>query len=140
MIPMVNKARYPEIKHEIERGYAETVDYCSFILEPNLQAFKNEVAAYHGDGVGVHVHRQHTLLCDRRDEAMKALPDQQIGSAVYCPVPLHKQNVFKACYATLSLAVTESVAVRCFSLLICSSLGNEAVQEISGVIRAVLAA
>ena len=32
MIPMVNlKAQYAEIKEEVERGLAETIENCSFI-------------------------------------------------------------------------------------------------------------
>ena len=89
------------------------------------------------DGVGVHVYHQYTLLCDRRDEVMKALQDRQIGCAVYYPVPLHRQNVFKDECAGLSLPVTEAVAARCFSLPICSNLSDETVKQIAGVIRGV---
>lgn len=92
------------------------------------------------DRVGVHVYHQYTLLCDRRDEVMKALQDQQIASAVYYPVPLHRQNVFKDECAELSLPITESVAARCFSLPICANLSDETVQHIAGVIRKALAA
>ncbi len=89
------------------------------------------------DGLGDHVYHQYTLLCDRRDEVMKALQDQQIGCAVYYPVPLHQQNVFKNECAGVSLPVTESVAANCFSLPICPFLTDETVREITGVIRAV---
>lgn len=89
------------------------------------------------DGVGVHVYHQYTLLCDRRDEVMKALQDRQIGCAVYYPVPLHRQNVFKDECANVSLPVTESVAARCFSLPICANLSDETVKQIAGVIRGV---
>ena len=45
MIPMVNlKAQYAEIKDEIERGLAETIESCAFILGPNVQAFEQETA------------------------------------------------------------------------------------------------
>ena len=90
------------------------------------------------DGVGVHVYHQYTLLCERRDEVMKALQDHRIASAVYYPVPLHQQNVFKDECAGLSLPVTESVAARCFSLPICSNLADDTVEQIVGVIRGVL--
>jgi len=92
------------------------------------------------DRVGVHVYHQYTLLCDHRDEVMKALQDQQIASAVYYPVPLHRQNVFKDECADLSLPITESVAARCFSLPICANLNDETVQHIAGVIRKALTA
>jgi dTDP-4-amino-4,6-dideoxygalactose transaminase len=49
MIPMVNlKAQYAEIKDEIERGLAQTIDNCAFILGPNVQAFEQECADYLG--------------------------------------------------------------------------------------------
>ncbi|MGZ8927826.1 MAG: DegT/DnrJ/EryC1/StrS family aminotransferase, partial [Methylobacter sp.] len=49
MIPMVNlKAQYAEIKDEIERGLTETIENCSFILGPNVQAFEKEAADYLG--------------------------------------------------------------------------------------------
>ncbi len=92
------------------------------------------------DGVGEHVYHQYTLLSDRRDEVMQVLQDRQIGCAVYYPVPLHQQNVFKEACAGLSLPITESVAVNCFSLPICPALTDETVKEIVMVIRGVLAA
>ncbi len=90
------------------------------------------------DGVGEHVYHQYTLLCERRDDVIKALQDKQIGCAVYYPVPLHKQNVFKEQCAGLSLPETESVAANCFSLPICSHLPDQTVEEIVAVIRGVL--
>jgi dTDP-4-amino-4,6-dideoxygalactose transaminase len=91
------------------------------------------------DGLGEHVYHQYTLLCDRRDDVLNALQDKQIGCAIYYPVPLHRQNVFKEEYASVSLPITESVASRCFSLPICSALEDETIREIVGVIRSVLA-
>ena len=92
------------------------------------------------DGIGRHVYHQYTLLCDRRDEVMAALQAQQISCAVYYPVPLHQQTVFKEECAGLSLPVTESVAARCFSLPICSNLSDDTVEQITSVIRQTLTA
>lgn len=68
------------------------------------------------DKIGEHVYHQYTLLCEKRDEILKALQAKQIACAIYYPVPLHQQNVFKDEYANVSLPVTESVAANCFSL------------------------
>ena len=87
------------------------------------------------DGLGVHVYHQYTVLSDRRDDLLKALQDEQIGCAVYYPVPLHQQNVFKQECAGLSLPVTESVAANCFSLPICPFLSDDDVRAIVAVIR-----
>jgi len=92
------------------------------------------------DGLGEHVYHQYTLLSDRRDDILKALQDKQVGCAVYYPVPLHQQNVFKEECAGLSLPVTESVAVTCFSLPICPFLDDDTIREIVGIIRGVLTA
>ncbi len=90
------------------------------------------------DGLGVHVYHQYTLLCERRDEVLKALQDKQIGCAIYYPVPLHQQNVFKEECEGLSLPVTESVAANCMALPICANLSDESVKEITDVIKGVL--
>lgn len=90
------------------------------------------------DGLGEHVYHQYTLLCERRDEVMKALQDKQIACAIYYPVPLHQQNVFKDDCAGVSLPVTEDVAAKCLSLPICSELDDETVATIASVIRAAL--
>lgn len=90
------------------------------------------------DGLGEHVYHQYTLLCDRRDDVLKALQDKQIGCAIYYPVPLHRQNVFKEAYADVSLPVTESVAANCMALPICPNLSDENIETIVGVIRSVL--
>lgn len=85
------------------------------------------------DGIGEHVYHQYTLLCDRRDELMKALQAENIASAVYYPVPLHQQAPFRESCAGLSLPVTESVSQRCLSLPIFPELSEESIQTISAV-------
>lgn len=92
------------------------------------------------DGVGEHVYHQYTLLSERRDEIMAALQAKQIGCAVYYPVPLHQQNVFKQECEGVSLPVTEAVAAKCFSLPICPFLTDAEIDEIVSVIRSVLTA
>ena len=92
------------------------------------------------DGLGEHVYHQYTLLSDRRDDILKALQDNQIGCAVYYPVPLHQQNVFKEECEGLSLPVTESVSLTCLSLPICPFLEDATIKDIVGIIRGVLTA
>ncbi len=90
------------------------------------------------DGIGEHVYHQYTLLSDRRDEILSTLQDRQIGCAIYYPVPLHQQKVFKEECAGLTLPITESIAKNCFSLPICPSLSDQTAKEIVSVIRNVL--
>ncbi len=90
------------------------------------------------DNKGVHVYHQYTLLCERRDEVLKALQEQKIACAVYYPVPLHQQQVFAEDCRGLSLPMTEKVAAQCLSLPICPSLVDEDVKTIASVIKKVL--
>jgi dTDP-4-amino-4,6-dideoxygalactose transaminase len=89
----------------------------------------------HEDGLGVHVYHQYTLLSDRRDAIMAALQQAGIACAIYYPVPLHRQNVFKPDCAGVGLPVTESVAARCLSLPIYPELEEEDIRRIVAVIR-----
>ena len=41
-----------------------------------------------------HVYHQFTIRSKNRDGIMKALQNENVSSAVYYPVPLHKQEVF----------------------------------------------
>jgi dTDP-4-amino-4,6-dideoxygalactose transaminase len=90
------------------------------------------------DGVGVHVYHQYTVLCEQREAVMQALQAEQIACAIYYPVPLHQQNVFKADYAGVNLPVTESVAARCLSLPIYPELDEEKIQRIVAVVARAL--
>ena len=90
------------------------------------------------DGKGVHVYHQYTLLSDRRDEIMKALAAADISSAIYYPIPLHRQEVFARDYRDLSLPVAESVAGSCLSLPIFPEMTDRQVEEVAGAIRGAL--
>ena len=96
------------------------------------------VATPHEDGLGVHVYHQYTVLSERRDVVMAALQQAGIASAIYYPVPLHRQNVFAGDCADIDLPVAESVASRCFSLPIYPELEDGQIVRIVDVIRAAL--
>ena len=87
------------------------------------------------DGLGQHVYHQYTLLSEHRDDIMKALQEQQIACAIYYPVPLHQQNVFKNECMNVKLPETEKVAANCFSLPICPFLTDHEIEQITSVIR-----
>jgi len=90
------------------------------------------------DGKGVHVYHQYTLLTDRRDAIMAKLSEKQISSAVYYPIPLHKQDVFAEAYASISLPVAEEVASRCMSLPVYPEMPEESVRLVAQTIREAL--
>ena len=83
------------------------------------------------DGKGVHVYHQYTLLTDRRESVMAKLSEQQIASAVYYPIPLHKQDVFAEAYAGINLPVAEDVASRCMSLPVYPEMPEESTRLVA---------
>ncbi len=87
------------------------------------------------DEIGNHVYHQYTLLSSQRDAIMKALSDNKISSAVYYPIPLHKQKVFAVDYADIPMPVSEKVASECMSLPIHPDLGESQIKRIVDVIR-----
>ncbi|HEY3308153.1 MAG TPA: DegT/DnrJ/EryC1/StrS family aminotransferase [Desulfuromonadaceae bacterium] len=101
------------------------------------ELLKDLVSVPFEDGKGVHVYHQYTLLTDRRDEIMAKLSERQISSAVYYPIPLHKQDVFAEAYAGLNLPVAEDVAARCMSLPIYPEMSDDSVRLVTETIKEV---
>lgn len=99
---------------------------------------KDVVTPPHEDGIGTHVYHQYTILTDRRDAIMQKLSDNEIGSAVYYPIPLHRQAVFADICQDVSLLVTEDVSRRCLSLPIYPELNDNLVYSITEVIKSAL--
>lgn len=90
------------------------------------------------DGLGEHVYHQYTLLADRRDAVMARLTEKGIASAVYYPIPLHKQEVFAASCAGQSLPVSEDVASRCMSLPIFPEMTDDQIKRVTDAVKEVL--
>ncbi|GAM07937.1 pleiotropic regulatory protein [Geobacter sp. OR-1] len=89
------------------------------------------------DGIGTHVYHQYTTLTGKRDAVMAALTEAQIASAVYYPIPLHKQEVFAEAYQGKQLPVSEEVAARCMSLPVFPEMTDDQVRRVVEVIRSV---
>jgi dTDP-4-amino-4,6-dideoxygalactose transaminase len=90
------------------------------------------------DGKGIHVYHQYTILTDKRDNVMARLAERQIASAVYYPIPLHKQEVFAASCSDVSLPVAEAVAARCMSLPVYPEMPEEYVRQVADTVKEVL--
>jgi dTDP-4-amino-4,6-dideoxygalactose transaminase len=91
----------------------------------------------HEDGKGVHVYHQYTVLTEHRERIMPALAGQGIASAIYYPIPLHRQEVFAESYRDCSLPVAENVARHCLSLPIFPEMSEGQVNEIVTAIKQV---
>ena len=84
----------------------------------------------------VPVFHQYTLLSDRRERIMDALKAANIASAIYYPIPLHRQEAIAAhlAYET-SCPIAEQYSERCFSLPVYPELDDRTVDRIADVVR-----
>jgi len=89
----------------------------------------------HEDGKGTHVYHQYTILSPQRDRIMKALAEQQISSAIYYPIPLHRQDVFAEAYRDCSLPVAENVVQHCLSLPIFPEMTEEQIVQVADAVK-----
>jgi len=81
-----------------------------------------------------HVYHQYTLLSSCRERFQTALSQAGISSAVYYPVPLHRQEVFLG-NGHGPLPVTEDLAARVLSLPVFPEITEDEIRGISDVIN-----
>jgi len=74
-----------------------------------------------------HIWNQYTIRVpgNQRDALRQFLTERHIGSAIYYPVPLHKQECFANVAAGTSLPVSEQLARECLSLPIYPELTRD---------------
>jgi dTDP-4-amino-4,6-dideoxygalactose transaminase len=83
-----------------------------------------------------HVFHQYTILCEDRAKVVECLTKADIASAIYYPVPLHRQKAFGERFRSLSLPNTEWVTERCLSLPIFPEMSESQVDRVAEVISA----
>ncbi len=86
------------------------------------------------DGKGLHVYHQYTVLSPVRDQLHQALTAAGIASAVYYPIPLHQQEVYRETYAGCRLPVAEDVASKVLSLPIFPEMTEAQVHRVCDVL------
>ncbi|MDX9708353.1 MAG: DegT/DnrJ/EryC1/StrS family aminotransferase [Trichloromonas sp.] len=86
------------------------------------------------DGKGSHVYHQYTVLSPRRDELQQALSAAGIASAVYYPIPLHRQEVYGELWAGRNFPAAEQVAEQVLSLPMYPELSAEQVHRVCDVL------
>jgi dTDP-4-amino-4,6-dideoxygalactose transaminase len=89
------------------------------------------------DGKGRHVYHQYTVLTGQRQQVQEALAGAGIASAVYYPIPLHRQVVYQQACARVVLPRAEEAVGRVLSLPVFPELREE---EVAGICDVVLAA
>ncbi len=87
-------------------------------------------------GYGRHVYHQYTVRSPRRDALREALARADIASAIYYPIPLHRQEVYQADYRGLGLPHTEGAAREVLSLPMHPYLAPDQVDRVCEVLLA----
>jgi len=72
-----------------------------------------------------HVFHQYTLLSDNRDSISSNLQNNNIGHAIYYPIPLSEQAAFKHQSRTVELTNTLTVCKKCISLPMFPEMSDE---------------
>lgn len=85
-----------------------------------------------------HVYHQYTILSPHRDRIAAKLQAAGIASAIYYPVPLHRQAAFADQNQKLRLPVTEKIAAQCLSLPMYPELSEDAVVKIAATVKEAL--
>jgi dTDP-4-amino-4,6-dideoxygalactose transaminase len=86
------------------------------------------------DGKGAHVYHQYTILTEAREQVQSALGAAGIASAVYYPIPLHRQEVYREAFADVSLPVAEEVSGKVLSLPMYPELTEEQIARVCNVL------
>jgi len=82
-----------------------------------------------------HVYHQYTILVNERDAFAERLKELDVGSAIYYPIPVHRQKPFLALgYGGESVPVTDRLTTQVLSIPVHPSLSDD---EVAKVIEAV---
>lgn len=85
-----------------------------------------------------HVYGQYTIQIDQRDKLRAALADVEIGSAIYYPIPLHRQEACRDSFRNQVFPVCEKISESCLSLPIFPGMTEKQVGEVVAAIRGAL--
>jgi dTDP-4-amino-4,6-dideoxygalactose transaminase len=99
------------------------------------RALQNIVTTPKLDDNNQHIFHQYTILHPKRDAIQTALKANDIASAIYYPIPIHKQPLFAGKYDDLDLPVTEALTEECLSLPMFPELTETQTEQICQTIK-----
>ncbi len=138
-------SRLDELQAAILRVKLKHIDRFNAARRRIAQAYDQRLAGCgvvtpYADGKGLHVYHQYTLQSERRDAIQQALSEAGIASAIYYPIPLHRQALFAEQCRDVHLPVAEAVAGRVLSLPISPMLSEAQIERVCTVVRQAQAA
>ncbi len=84
-----------------------------------------------------HVFHQYTLLSKNRDAISEQLKIENIGHAVYYPMPLSEQPAFSSISRAKSLNITQDICSKCISLPIFPEMSDQQIEKVVDTVRRV---
>lgn len=124
---VVLRAKLKRIESYNEARRANAQRYNSLLADAN-------VAAPMENGKGRHVYHQYTILTEDRERLQAALTEAGIASAVYYPIPLHRQKAMRGFCNEQSLPVAEAASERVLSLPMYPELTAGQIEQICRVL------
>jgi len=83
-----------------------------------------------------HVYHQYTILVRDRDVFAESLKERGVGSAIYYPVPVHRQKPFIALgYGDQSYPVTDRLTAQVLSIPVHPALSDDEVNTVIGAVN-----
>jgi len=134
-------SRLDELQAVVLRAKLPQIDRFNQARRRNAAQYNERLRDWEGrtpleDDKGTHVYHQYTLLTTRRDALQKSLAEAGIASAVYYPIPIHRQAVYRDRFADISLPVTEALATQVLSLPMYPELTEAQIDRICAVLLA----
>lgn len=123
-IKLENIESYNENRRRVARRYTQLLDDLP-IVTPHARSGMS------------HVYCQYTIRTPLRDQIRVRLSETDIGTAIYYPVPLHRQQLWRQ--DTPSLPVCDQVSEECLSLPMFPELQDEQIEHVVDTIRSVFA-
>ena len=132
-------SRLDEIQAAILRVKLQHIDRFNHLrknvaAQYNLQ-IKNSSVTLPSISICDHVFHQYTILNNNRDELQSYLHENGVSSAIYYPIPIHKQSVYKSSQTNTILRNAEEIATKCLSLPIYPELGVDKIKYIANLIN-----
>ena len=113
---------YNTARRQVAELYRKYINRIGVSLPPEIAGYK-------------HVYHQFTMRSKERDRIAAALQKNEVASAVYYPVPLHKQAVFSRLPCHSDLVDSEICAAEVLSLPIFPELAEDEIRHVAEVIN-----
>jgi dTDP-4-amino-4,6-dideoxygalactose transaminase len=132
------RLKLKHIDHYNEERRRVAAHYCKCLADLPVELPQLTFA---GAGDATPVFHQFTVLTEQRATIQEALQQNHIASAIYYPIPLHKQQAINGLLtSTPDCPVSETLSDQCMSLPIYPELDNQSIERIVGVVEDALRA